>query len=147
MQMQLSFRAVNGLMNGTACLQCHWHIYNFKTVRPTAEWWRLWSEPFGSGALWRMCVENRIKMSSSSSSSSRRRRRELRVGVHLQHVTEEVECLRLQCSCTLRHRGRQFTDNIDMAKRSYCWWTVADVEPLLPNTLDLELLICIGQRQ
>ena len=78
-RVQLSPRAVTHLTSGLAQVRCVWRLAGVRTVRPTAEGWRLWSEPFGSGALWRMVVENRSISSS---------KRALSVGVQLQHVTE-----------------------------------------------------------
>ena len=136
MQVQLSPHAISHVMSGKARFQCHWHLRGFNTVRPTAEWWPLWSEPFGGGALWRMRVDSCVNSSS---------RRELEVGVHLQHVTEEVEWRQLQWSCALTYGNTQFTNNNNnMEKRSHCSWTVVDdVERLLAETLDLQLFICV----
>ena len=132
-RVQLSPRAVTHLMSGLAQVRCVWRLAGVRTVQPTAAWWTLWSEPFGSGALWRMVVDN-----SSSS------RRELLVGVQLQHVTEEVR--HLQWSCTLGDKSS--SDNMNMKKWSYCWWTVAvDVERLSADTLELQLLIRITRPQ
>ena len=57
-RVDLSPRAVSRLTNGTARVQCRWRLCGLNTVRPTARWWDLWSEPFGSGAVWRMRVRN-----------------------------------------------------------------------------------------
>ena len=133
-RVQLSPRAVTHLTSGLAQVRCVWRLAGVRTVRPTADRWQLWSEPFGSGALWRMVVENRSRSSS---------RRALRVGVQLQHVTEEVR--HLQWSCTL---GDKSSSNNNMKKWSDCWWTVADdVERLSTDTLELQLLIRITRPQ
>ena len=139
-RVQLSPHAVTHLTSGPAQVRCVWRLAGVHTVRPTALGWQLWSEPFGSGALWRMVVENR---SSSSSSSSRR---VLRVGVQLQHVTEEVR--HLQWSCTLDDKSSSSYNN-NMEKWSCCgWWRVTDdVEQLSADTLELQLLIRITRPQ
>ena len=135
-RVQLSPRAVTHLTSGLAQVRCIWRLAGFRTMRPTAVRWRLWSEPFGSGALWRMVVAN--------CSSSRSSRRELQVGVVLQHVTEEVR--HLQWSCTLGDKSSN--NNKNMEKRSYCWWPVADdVERLSADTLEVQLLIRITRPQ
>ena len=133
-RMQLSPRAVTHLTSGLAQVRCVWRLAGVRTVRPTATGWRLWSEPFGSGALWRM----RVVRSRSS------RRRELEVSVELQHVTEEVE--HLKWSCTLGDKSSSNSNN--MEKWSSCWWRVADdVERLSADTLELQLLIRITHPQ
>ena len=137
-RVQLSPRAVTHLTSGLAQVWCVWRLAGFRTVRPTAKWWWLWSEPFGSGALWRMWVDN---CRSSSGWSSRRA---LVVGVQLQHVTEEVR--HLQWSCTLGDENSN--KNMNMEKGSHCRWTVADdVKQLSTDTLELQLLIRITRPQ
>ena len=133
-RVQLSPRAVTHLTSGLAQVRCVWRLAGVRTVRPTAAGWQLWSEPFGSGALWRMVVVNCINWSSSRS------RRVLWVGVELQHVTEEVR--HLQWSCTLGDESS--SDNMNMKKWSHCRWPVADdVERLSADTLEVQLLIRI----
>ena len=121
-----------------APVQCRWQLRGIKTTRPTADWrWKLWSELFGNAALWRMSVVNW--------SDGR-----LAVGVHLQHMTEEMENQKLQWSCQLTHGDTQFTSNSNnnMEKDSYCGWTVVeDVNELTSDIVELHLLICITQRQ
>ena len=143
-ELQLLPRAIRHIMNEPAWVRCRWQLCNFNTVHPTAAWWRLWSEQFGSGALWRMWVINRINSRSS--------RTKLWVGVDLQYVTEELQELErlqgLQWSCTLTYSNTQFTRNdSSMIQGSDYMWKVADVEGLLADTLDLQLLICITQRE
>ena len=137
---ELSPRAVSHLTNGTARVQCRWQLCGLNTVRPTADWWVLWSEPFGSGAVWRMCVIN-IRNGSS---------RRLLVGVELQHICEEVEQQQqLQWCCTLTVSNKQFKEKKDMKKRSFCgsWTVVNDVDKQSTDTLDIQLLINITRQQ
>ena len=138
-RVQLSPRTVTHLTSDLAQVRCVWWLAGVRTVRPTAAWWLLWSEPFGSGALWRMWVDN---VSSSSSFS----RRALQVGVQLQHVTEEMRHLHLQWSCSLGDESSN--NNMNMEKWSHYWWRVAaDVKRLSADTLEVQLLIRITRPQ
>ena len=138
-RVELSPRAVSYLMSGTARVQCRWRLCGLNTVRPTAECWDLWSEPFGSGAMWRMCVHN----------SRRGSGRRLRVSVYLQHICETMQQQQLQWSCTLKVSKEQFEDKKNMKKRSVCglWTVVDDVDKQPTDTLNLQLLISVTHRQ
>ena len=131
--------AVSHLMNGTAHVQCRWRLCGLNTVRPTAEWWCLDSETFGSGAIWRMFV-------SKSRSGNRR---QLKVGVELHHVCEEAQQQQLQWSCTLTVFNKQFqeTQNMEMFSRWGFWTVVDDVDKQPTDTLDLQVFINITHRQ
>ena len=131
--------AVSHLMNGTAHVLCRWRLCGLNTVRPTAEWWHLYSEPFDSGAIWRMCV---IKSRSSN-------KRQLKVGVDLQHICEEAQQQQLQWSCTLTVFNKQFQETQNMEKFSMCglWLVVDDVDKQPTDTLDLQVFINITHRQ
>jgi hypothetical protein len=104
--------------SGAERIQASWQLSGWSVVRPTANGWQLWSEPFGrGGALWRMRVVNTRTRSG----------RALAVGVWLQHIPAGLDCRSLEWEGSLTLWGRELQKRTaGMEEGEWCGWHVVD---------------------